>query len=261
LTVSPQYEAPRVVALGTLDPVTSSSDPSPAARRTPDRDSTGVEGLDDILHGGLPRHRVYLVRGTPGVGKTTLSLEFLRAGAARGQRVLYVTLSETKDEISRVADSHGWTLEGVDVYELSSDERTLRREAENTLYATEDVDLKGVIRVLLAEVERVKPSRVVFDSLSEIRLLAQSSMRYRRQILALKQHFSGRACTVLLLDDRVADTSDAQVESLGHGVIVLEQSASQYGPDRRRLRVSKLRGSDFRSGYHDFSVSPVASSP
>ncbi len=190
----------------------------------------------------------------PGVGKTTLSLEFLRAGAAQGQRVLYVTLSETKDEISQVADSHGWSLEGIDVYELSSNEQTLHLEDENTLYATEDVDLKEVIRVLLAEVERVKPSRVVFDSLSEIRLLAESSMRYRRQILALKQHFSGRQCTVLLLDDRLADTTDAQVESLAHGVIVLEQSASQYGPDRRRLRVSKLRGSDFRSGYHDFSV-------
>jgi circadian clock protein KaiC len=218
------------------------------------RDKTGVEGLDDILTGGLPAHRLYLVKGTPGVGKTTMALSFLMEGARKGERVLYITLSETKDEIEQVASSHGWSLDGISLFELSSAEQTLRLEDENTLYATADVDLREAVRVLLDEVERIKPQRVVFDSLSEIRLLAQTPVRFRRQLLALKQHFVGRNCTVLLLDDRSSDSADLQVESLVHGVIVLEQTAAEYGADRRRLRVSKLRGSTFRSGYHDYVV-------
>jgi circadian clock protein KaiC len=216
------------------------------------RDTTGIEGLDDILSGGLPKHRLYLIKGTPGVGKTTLALEFLLEGLRQGERVLYITLSETEEEVRQIASSHGWSLEGMNLYELSSAEQTLRLDDENTLYATADVDLKETVRDLLDEVERVKPQRVVFDSLSEIRLLAQTSIRYRRQLLALKQHFIGRACTVLLLDD-ASDESD-QVESLAHGVLTLEQTAMGYGADRRRLRVTKLRGSTFRSGHHDYVV-------
>ncbi|HEX8794454.1 MAG TPA: ATPase domain-containing protein [Polyangiaceae bacterium] len=219
------------------------------------RDRTGVAGLDDVLGGGLPKNRVYLVKGEPGAGKTTLALQFLLEGRRAGERVLYVTLSETEEEIRQVAESHGWSLEGINLYELSTAEQTLRLQDENTLYATADVDLKETMRVLLEEVERVKPARVVFDSMSEIRLLSQTPMRYRRQLLSLKQYFVGRACTVLLLDDRTGDAGDElQVESLAHGVIALEQVHLTYGADRRRLRIRKLRGSSFRSGYHDFIV-------
>jgi circadian clock protein KaiC len=218
------------------------------------RDATGIEGLDDILGGGLPKHRLYLTKGSPGVGKTTMALTFLREGVRRGERVLYITLSETKDEVLQVAHSHGWSLEGVSLFELSSAEQTMRLDDENTLYAPADIDLKETMRVLLDEVERIKPHRVVFDSLSEIRLLAQSPLRYRRELLSLKQHFAGRPCTVLLLDDRIDDNQDLQVESLVHGVVILEQIAVGYGADRRRLRIGKLRGSPFRSGYHDFVV-------
>lgn len=218
------------------------------------RDKTGIVGLDDILSGGLPANRVYLVKGTPGVGKTTLALQFLMDGARNGERVLYITLSETDEEIRQVADSHGFSLEGIDLFELSSAEQDLQLQNENTLYSSEDTDLREAMRLLLEQVERVKPRRVVFDSLSEIRLLAQTPIRYRRQLLALKQYFAGRSCTTLLLDDRSLEGGDLQVESLVHGVILLEQAPNEYGADRRRLRVMKLRGSRFRSGYHDFTV-------
>lgn len=219
----------------------------------PPRAATGIPGLDDILGGGLPEDRVYLVKGAPGTGKTTLALQFLAQGARAGERVLYISLSETDEEIRQVAASHGWSLEGVDVFELSSADQTLRL-VDESLFASEDVDLKETMRILLEEVARVKPKRVVFDSLSEIRLLAGNSMRYRRQLLALKQHFAGQDCTVVLLDDRTADGSDMQLESIAHGVLMLEQIPVQYGADRRRLRVVKLRGSTFRSGYHDCVV-------
>lgn len=211
-------------------------------------------GLDDILGGGLPAHRLYLIRGNPGVGKTTLALQFLLEGMRAGERVLYITLSETETEIRQVAQSHGWSLEGMSLFELSSAEQTLRLDDENTLYAAEDVDLKETVRVLLEQVESTNPQRVVFDSLSEIRLLAQSPVRYRRQLLSLKQFFADRRCTVLLLDDHTSGGPDLQVESLAHGVISLEQAVAVYGADRRRLRVGKLRGASFRSGFHDFSL-------
>jgi circadian clock protein KaiC len=224
----------------------------PHALPAVERASTGIPGLDDILGGGLPVDRLYLARGNPGVGKTTLALHFLLAGVRNNERVMYITLSETETEIRQVAASHGFSLDGVQLFELSSAEQTLRLNDENTLYAAEDVDLKETVRVLLEEVDRVKPQRVVFDSLSEIRVLAQSPMRYRRQLLALKQHFIGRACTTLLLDDNSPGGEDVQVESLAHGVISLEQKTMGYGADRRQVRVVKLRGSSFRSGHHDF---------
>jgi circadian clock protein KaiC len=194
-----------------------------------------------------------LVKGQPGVGKTTLALAFLIEGRRKGERVLYITLSESEDEIRQVADSHGWSLDGMHLFELSSAQQALQLDDENTLYATADVDLKETVRVLLDEVERLEPHRVVFDSLSEIRLLAQTTIRFRRQILSLKQYFAGRDCTVLLLDDNSFD-AEGQLESLAHGVLVLEQRAMDYGADRRRLRIAKLRGSTFRSGYHDYTL-------
>lgn len=223
--------------------------------RAPERITTGVSGLDDVLGGGLQEQRLYLIKGTPGVGKTTLALQFLMEGAARGEPVLYITLSETEAEVRQVAESHGWSLEGIELFELSSAEQTLRLFDDNTLYAAEDVDLREVVRVLLDRVESLNPKRVVFDSLSEIRLLSQTPVRYRRQLLALKHFFAGRNCTTLLLDEaRDDDGSDLQVESLVHGVILLEQLPIQYGADRRRLRVKKLRGTRFRSGHHDFTM-------
>jgi circadian clock protein KaiC len=223
-----------------------------------DRCSLGVPGLDDVLSGGLVPDRVYLLQGQPGTGKTTLALQFLFAGRDRGEPVLYITLSETREEILEVARSHGFSLEGVSLYELSTAEETLRLQDVGTMYATSDVELQETMRVLLDEVERVKPTRVVFDSLSEIRLLSQTQVRFRRQLLALKQHFARRRSTVLLLDDLTAEPHEPHLASIAHGVISLEQVASSYGVDRRRLRVTKLRGSPFRSGYHDFVIRKVA---
>ena len=164
--------------------------------------NTGIEGLDDVLEGGLPRNRLYLVEGDPGAGKTTLGLQYLLAGAARGETTLFISLSETKAEIEAVAESHGWSLAGISIFELSALEQTLSLEQETTLFELSEVQLQQTTSTLLAHVEQVKPQRVVFDSLSEIRLLSQGSLRYRRQLLALKQYFTGKQCTVLLLDDR-----------------------------------------------------------
>jgi circadian clock protein KaiC len=217
------------------------------------RAKTGIEGLDDVLGGGLPAGRLYLLHGEPGVGKTTVALSFLREAARSNERCLYITLSETEEELRSVADSHGWSLDGVTVFEMKlADEQTA--SGEYTLFHPAEVELSEAMDTLLAEVARVKPLRVVFDSLSEIRLLAQSSLRYRRQILALKQHFAGSGCTVLLIDDRTSEVGDAQLQSLAHGVIQLEQLAPIYGAERRRLRVVKLRGVKYRGGYHDYKI-------
>ncbi|HUG05559.1 MAG TPA: ATPase domain-containing protein [Candidatus Limnocylindria bacterium] len=215
--------------------------------------STGISGLDEILEGGLPRDRLYLIDGTPGVGKTTLSMQFLLAGVAAGERAMYVTLAETKDELAAVARSHEWSLDDVAVYELMSNV-PLGTDDESTIFHPADIELADTMRTLVAEIERVDPDRVVIDSLSELRLQAQSALRYRRQILALKQHFAGRHSTVLMLDDRTAGSEDVQLHSIAHGVITLDYMAPLYGGDRRRLRVNKVRGMKARSGYHDFKI-------
>jgi circadian clock protein KaiC len=215
--------------------------------------ATGIAGLDEVLYGGLQRERIYLIEGHPGAGKTTLALQFLLRGAADGERCLYITLSETAEEIRAVADSHGWNLEGLTLIELSALEQTQMLEQQNTLFEASEVELQETTRRLLDHVDKVQAQRVVLDSLSELRLMAQGSLRYRRQILGLKQHFNGHNCLVLLLDDLSGD-GDSQVQSLAHGVLHLEQEAPLYGEDRRRLRVVKLRGQAFRGGYHDFAI-------
>ena len=215
---------------------------------------SGIAGLDDILIGGFTRNRLYLVEGVPGSGKTTLAMQFLMAGAGRGESVLYITLSETEEELRSVAVSHGWTLEGVDVHELTPSEGDLEPDGQNTMYHPSEIELAETTKRILRDVERIRPSCVVFDSLSELRLLAGSPLRYRRQILALKQFFATRACTVMLLDDMTATGHDLQVQSIAHGVILLEQLNPEYGSERRRLRVVKYRGVHFRGGYHDYVI-------
>jgi circadian clock protein KaiC len=215
---------------------------------------TGAPGLDDVLGGGLTRNHLYLVEGVPGSGKTTLALQFLLEGVRCGEPVLYVTLSETKEEINGVAASHGWSLEGVSIRELVPSEESLRPDEQYTMFHPSEVELSETTKTILADVERIKPCRAVFDSLSELRLLASNPLRYRRQILALKQFFNGRNCTVLLLDDLTATDRDLQVQSIAHGVVSLEQLNPEYGADRRRLRIVKFRGVPFRGGYHDFCI-------
>src|SRR5688572_28958828 len=215
---------------------------------------TGIAGLDQILGGGVPRDRIYLFQGDPGVGKTTVGMQFLLHGVAAGETCLYIALSESRDEINSVVDSHRWSLAGLHIMELSALDQSTGLESENTLFEPSDIELHEVTRRLLAEIERLRPTRVVFDSLSELRLLAQTALRYRRQILALKQYFVDKHTTVLLLDDRTSDPTDLQLQSLAHGVIAMEQAAPIYGSDRRRLRVVKLRGVRFLSGYHDFAI-------
>jgi circadian clock protein KaiC len=197
---------------------------------------------------------LYLVDGDPGAGKTTLSLQFLLEGIRNKEKCLYITLSETREELVAGAQSHGWSLDGIEVLELIAQEEDLDGETSVTMYHPSEVELSETTKKVLDAVERTNPSRVVFDSLSEMRLLAQSSLRYRRQILALKQFFIGRNCTVLLLDDKTSDGHDLQLQSIAHGVVSLEQLAPIYGKERRRLRVTKLRGSAFRGGFHDFSI-------
>jgi circadian clock protein KaiC len=218
------------------------------------RSKTGVAGLDEVLHGGLIPARLYLVDGNPGAGKTTLALHFLREGARRGEACLYVTLSETAEELEAGARSHGWSLEGIEIVELIADESEFDGESQLTMFHPSEIDLTETTRKVLEAIERVGPRRLVFDSLSEMRLLAQSSLRYRRQILAFKQFLIGRDCTVLMLDDRTGEAADLQLQSIAHGVIALDCRAPPYGRARRELQVLKFRGSDFASGFHDFVV-------
>jgi circadian clock protein KaiC len=217
------------------------------------RISTGVSGLDEVLGGGLTPERLYLVEGTPGTGKTTLSLQFLLDGVARGDRCLYVTLSETSQELRSAAAAHGWSLDRLDLYELVS-ELGLDPDSEQSILHPSEVELGETVKEVIQRVDAMKPNRVVFDSLSELRLLAQNPLRYRRQILALKQFFATRNCTVLMLDDRTSETGDLQLHSIAHGVISLEQAPREFGSERRRIRIVKMRGIKFRGGYHDFII-------
>ena len=216
--------------------------------------TTSIDGLDHILNGGLPENHLYLIQGDPGTGKTTLALQFLLAGVREGETVLYVTLSETKKELHKVARSHGWSLDGVNIYELIPGEESLKPDEQYTMFHPSEVELGDTTRAVLEEVERLKPRRVIFDSLSEMRLLARDPLRYRRQILALKQFFAERQCTILMLDDRTTTDTDLQLQSIAHGVITMEHLAQEYGAERRRLRVIKMRGLEFRGGYHDFRI-------
>jgi len=216
--------------------------------------STGIAGLDDILCGGLDGERLYLVEGEPGTGKTTLALQFLLEGARRGERGLYVTLSESERELRLVGKRHGWSLDDISIFELVPPEAALNPEKELTLFHPAELELSETSKMIFDRVADIEPTRVVFDSLSEMRLLAQNSLRYRRQILALKHFFAGRRCTVLLLDDLSSSEQDLQLHSIAHGVITLQQTAVDYGAERRRMRVKKMRGIKFRGGYHDFVI-------
>jgi circadian clock protein KaiC len=223
------------------------TDSSPA-----DPASTGVAGLDHLLRGGFPAHRLHLIEGDPGTGKTTLALQFLQEGRARGHACLYVALSETGHELRTVAASHGWSLEGIELFELAPPGG--RSEDQYTLYHPAEIELADMVKRIVAATERIQPRRVVLDSLSEMRLLARDPLRYRREILALKEYFAGRDCTVLMLDDKTSAERDLQLQSIAHAVILLEQIPAEYGRSRRRVRVVKVRGVPGIEGYHDFII-------
>ncbi|MDF2764951.1 MAG: circadian clock protein KaiC, partial [Rhodospirillales bacterium] len=229
-------------------------DSTSTATAEPGRVSTGVSGLDDVLCGGLDADRIYLIEGRPGTGKTTLALQFLLEGVRRGERGLYVTLSESEDELRSVAARHGWSLDEISIFELVPPEASLAADRELTIFQPSEMELGETTKLILDQVKQIDPRRIVFDSLSEMRLLAHESLRYRRQILALKQFFAGRNSTVLLLDDLTSLATDLQLHSIAHGVITLDQIAMDYGAERRRLRVVKMRGINFRGGYHDFII-------
>ncbi len=230
------------------------ADTHPSAALAAARAATGIEGLDDVLRGGFTPNRLYLIEGVPGSGKTTLALQFLMEGVRLGEPVLYVTLSETEQELREVAASHGWSLDGITIRELVPSEESLRPDDQYTMFHPSEVELSETTKAILTDVERIKPARVAFDSLSELRLLAGNPLRYRRQILALKQFFAGRCCTVLLLDDLTGTAHDLQVQSIAHGVVRLEQLNPEYGAERRRLLVVKYRGVGFRGGFHDYII-------
>ena len=221
---------------------------------TSDKANFGVDGLDDITAGGLARGRLYLLEGSPGTGKTTIGTQFLMAGAAAGERALYITLSETEDELRQGAVSHGWSLDDIEIFELVPPESLLDDEQQQSLLYSSDLELGETTRRIFQAFERSEPTRVVLDSLSEIRLLAQSSLRYRRQILALKHYFARSGATVLMLDDLSSEANDRTMHSVAHGVFRLEELSPEYGGERRRLRVIKYRGQRYRGGYHDFVI-------
>ena len=227
---------------------------TPARKHLDTTCPTGVGGLDYILCGGLPRNRFVLFQGDPGVGKTTIGLQFLLEGEKHGEKGLFISLSESLEELHEVAQSHGWTLDGLSVFELSALQEQVDVQTHSTLFHPSEVELSRVTDVLIAAVEKVQPTRVVFDSLSELRLLAQEPLRFRRQLLALKQFFAGQKITVVVMDDRAAGDTGREVQSIAHGVIRLEALAPEYGAERRRLVVVKIRGRRFRGGYHDFII-------
>ncbi len=215
---------------------------------------TGVAGLDDILHGGLPKAHVYLIEGDPGSGKTTLGIQFLLAGVANDEPALYVTLAESREELQAVADSHGFDISKIEIFEVQPPELDQKGADQYTVFHPSEVELVDVMQSILSKLEKTKARRIVFDSMSEIRMLARDPLRYRRQILSLKQFFVGRECTVLLLDDRTGDRSDTQLQSICHGAIRKEALPREFGPQRRQMQVLKLRASQFRGGAHDYEI-------
>lgn len=214
----------------------------------------GIHGLDSILNGGFPDNRIYLVQGEPGTGKTTLAFQFLLEGIKSGDKCLYISFSESREELQSVADSHGWDIRKLNMLELGALEEQLKPEAQNTVFYPSEVEMNQTTSVLYSEVRRIKPNRVVFDSISEMRMLAESSLRYRRQMLALKQFFAKENCTVLLLDDLTTSPKDLQVQSIVHGVMNLQRLHPEFGNERRRLNLVKLRGIEFQGGYHDYVI-------
>jgi circadian clock protein KaiC len=222
--------------------------------RSEERAKTGIEGLDDILGGGLPSCHLYLIEGDPGTGKTTIAMQFLLEGIRKGEKALYITLSESKHELLGVAQSHGWSLDQIAIFEMAPQEEDIDPEAQYTVFHPSELELADTTSSVLKQVDEIKPQRVVFDSLSEMRMLARDPLRYRRQILGLKRYFSGRNCTVLFLDDRTAETLDLQLQSIAHGVIMLQSLDRDFGVKRRRLEVRKIRGSRFREGFHDYTI-------
>jgi circadian clock protein KaiC len=220
-----------------------------------ERCGTGIPGLDYILGGGFPKERSYLIQGEPGSGKTTLGLQFLLEGERRDEKSLYVTLSETKQELEQVAHSHGWDIDQLSILDLTTLEQRIPVDATTTLFHPYEVELSETTKVILTEMERLNPERVIFDSLSEMRMLTENPLRYRRQMLFLKQFFSKQKCTVLMLDDKTSSTTrDLQINSIAHGVIDLLHDAPEYGAERRRLTILKIRGVPFKGGYHDFVI-------
>jgi len=218
------------------------------------RIDTGISGFDDILSGGLPAGQMYLIEGTPGTGKTTLAMQFIRAAILKGESALYITLSESKRELEATALSHGWSADQLSIAEFVPDEASISPEQQYTVFHPSELELASTIQKLTHLIEERKPARLVIDSLSELRLLASDTMRYRRQVLALKQFFADRDTTVLLLDDRSAEGSDMQLQSIAHGVIRLAQVQRSYGVTRRQIEIIKLRGSSFREGFHDYVI-------
>jgi circadian clock protein KaiC len=218
------------------------------------RQTTGVAGLDDVLGGGLPSHRLYVVEGEPGSGKTTLALQFLREGVRLGQRTLYVALSETLEELTDVAASHGWTLEGINLIGLDTLSERPEDEASYTVYHPSDVELGETVKRIRTEIERLSPERVALDSVSELKILSQTSARYRREILGLKQFFAGKKCTALLLDDRTTQEGEQHLQSIAHGVVRMEREGREYGTTRRQIHIVKMRGVAFQDGRHDFVI-------
>lgn len=216
--------------------------------------ATGIEGLDNVLAGGFAPRQLYLIEGVPGSGKTTLALQFLLEGLRQKESVLYITLSESREELLSAGESHGWDLRAMPVHEMIPSRTELMPDEQYTMFHPSEVEMSETSKAIQAEVERVKPTRVILDSLSELRLIAGTALRFRRQILALKQYLTSQGCTVLLLDDQSGDPEDIQLQSMAHGVVALQQVHLEYGAERRRLRVTKFRGRNYRTGYHDYLI-------